>query len=189
MTNSEVRKAAKQSMLAGKTKQETFESLKESSQLPTEDLAKIIRSIPSLSARVKYRPLNLILVALLLFTALLKLMFGIPLLIVNDIKFLPLLIIMPVLNVLLLWGVATFRARFYNYVAVLTILGLMRSFGNIVETPPDPIMIIDLVIAAGLIGLSLFLNYKLFPRYMTVKERYQNSQGQDKVRDVIKFAD
>lgn len=53
----------------------------------------------------------------------------------------------------------------------------------------EPLILIDIVIAAIIIGLGFSLNSKLFPNYYTVKERYQDIQGQDRYRDVIRFED
>lgn len=187
MTKKEARKAAKQSILNGKTKQETFEELKGTSKLPTEDLAKIIQTIPSLKVREKYRTLNIILIVLLSLTVLFKMLAGIPIIIENGIKWFPVLFILPIINILLLVGVATYSPSSHKFVAIFTIIGLLRSLGDLIGKPFEPFMLIDLSIAAGLIGLGFYLNSKLCPDYLTVKERYQNNQGQDRMRNVIKF--
>lgn len=187
MTKRELRKAVKQSILDGKLKQEIFQELKDTSKNPPEDLAKIIQSIPSLTARQKYKILNSIFIGLLLLTILFKMMTGIPIVIKNGIKWLPILFVLPIINILLLIGVLTYSSNSHKWVAFFTILGLLRSFSDILGQPFVPLIIVDLTIAAGLIGLGFYLNYKLCPEYLTVKERYQNNQGQDKMRNVIKF--
>ncbi len=65
MTKKELRKLAKQSILDGNTQQETFEKLREISKLPGEDLANIIRFVPSLQTRKKYNTLNVVLIVIL----------------------------------------------------------------------------------------------------------------------------
>jgi hypothetical protein len=187
MTKKEARKAAKKSILDGKTKQETFETIKETSKLPTEDLAKIIQSIPSLKARQKYKTLNLVLIVLLSLTVLFKMLAGIPIIIENGIKWVPVLFILPIINILLLIGVYTYSPNSHKWVAIFTILGLLHSLSDILGQPFEPLILIDLTIAAGLIGLGFYLNSKLCPDYLIVKERYQNNQGQDRLRNVIKF--
>lgn len=189
MTKKEVRKAAKQSILECKTKQETFETLKATSKLPIEDLAKIIQTIPSLQARQKYKTQNMILIGLLSLTVLFKMMAGIPIIIENGIKWFPILLILPIINILLLIGVATYSQSIYKAVAFFTLFGLLRSLSDILGQPFEPLIIIDLSIAAGLIGLGFYLNSKLCPDYTIIKEKYQNNQGQDRLRNVIKFND
>ena len=189
MTKKEVRKAANQSILNGKTKQETFEELKTTSHRSEKDLAKIIQTIPSLRARKKYKVLNIILIVLLSLTILFKMMAGLPIIIENGIKWFPIVFLLPIINIWLLFGVITYRPHYHRMVAVFAILGLFQLFGNMVGEPFEPLIIIDFSIAAGLIGLGFYLNSKLFTNYLTVKERYQNNQGQTKLRDVIKFED
>jgi hypothetical protein len=188
-TKKEVRKFAKQSILEGKTKQDTFETLKVSSKMQTEELAKIIQAIPSIQARQKHKALNMILIGLLSLTVLLKMMAGIPIIIDNGIKWFPVLFILPIINILLLIGVVTYSQNSHKWVAIFTILGLLRSLSDILGQPFEPLILIDLTIAAGLIGLGFYLNAKLCPNYSTTKERYQNNQGQERLRNVIKFND
>ena len=187
MTKRELRKSVKRSILDGKSKQEVFQELKETSKLPTEDLAKIIQSIPSLNARQKYKTLNIILIVLLSLTVLFKMIAGFPIILENGIKWLPILFLLPIINILLLVGVVTYYPNSHKWVAIFTILSLLRSLSVIFGQPFEPFIIIDLVIAAGLIGLGFYLNSKLSPEYLTVKELYQNRQGQDRLRNVIKF--
>ena len=192
MTNKEIRKAAKQSILSGKSKQETFEALKGTSYHSVqsiEKMAKIIRNIPSLQARKKYKSLNVVLIVLLSLTVLFKMMSGIPIIIENGIKWFPILFILPIINILLLVGVATYSSGSHKGVALFTFLGLFQLIGNIVGEKFEPLILIDFAIAAGLIGLGLYLNSKLFPDYLTVKERYQDNAGKNRIRDVIKFED
>ena len=189
MTKKEVTKSAKQSILEGKTKQETFESLKTSSKLSAEELAKIIQPIPSLQARQKYKTLQMILIGLLLLTILIKMTAGIPIVIQNGIRWLPVLFVFPIINILLLIGVANYMQSSHKFVAIFTLLSLVRSTNEFLGQPLDIFMIIDLILIAGLIGLGFYLNAKLCPDYSIKKERYQNNQGQDRLRNVIQFND
>lgn len=189
MTIKEAKKAALQIILEGKTKQETFETLKVTSKLPYEELADIIEPIPSLSARNKYKRLNTILVMLLSFTVLIKIIAGVPLLIENGIEWFPVLFLLPIINVIILRGVLKFEVGIHKYAAIWTIIGILNSLKDIIDKPFEPLMIIDFGIYGGIIGLGFYLNNKLCPDYLTVKEHYQNNQGQDKMRKVIKFED
>lgn len=187
MTKKEARKAARVSSLMGKTKQEILETLKETSKLPAEVLAKIIQSIPTLAARQKYKAPNIFLIILLSITILFKIIAVIPIIIETGIRGILLIFILPLINILLLWGVATFNLRSHRLVAILTIIGLISSFKVIASEPFEPLMLIDFAIAAGLIILGFYLDSKLCRPYLIVRERYQNDQGQDKLRNVIKF--
>lgn len=189
MTKRQIRKEAKQHILSGKTKQETFDHLKGIGKLPIEDLAKIIKSIPTLQAREEYKILNIILISLLALTVLAKMLTGIPIVIENGLKWLPILFIIPIVNIILLIGVATYWGESHKWVAILTILGLLRTLGSMLGQPFDPLILVDLSIAAGLIGLGFYLHSKLYTAYKIVKEPYQNSRGENRLRNVIRFED
>lgn len=186
MTKKEIKDIARKNILDGKTKQETFNILNETSELPIEDLAKIVESIPSLQARKKYRLLNIILILILSITVLLKLLLGLPLLIENGIKFLPVFLILPIINMFLLWGVITFKAGSHKFVAILTILGVLRSLNKLIHNV-DISMLIDITIALSLIGLGFYLNSVFYKGYTIDSEYYEDSDGQNKKKNIITF--
>ena len=189
MTKKAVKKEVKRLILEGKTKQEAYDELKGISKMKAEDLAKIVQSVPSLNARDKYRSLNIVLIGLLSLTVALKMLSGLPIVIEKGIAWFPVLLFLPLINIILLIGVSTYNQSSYKFVAILAILGLFRLLRDLLSSSFDTFIIIDVVFAAGLIGLGFYLGSKLFPNYTTVKERYQNSQGQDRMRNVIKFED
>jgi len=189
MTKKEVKNVAKQSIFDGKTKQETFDDLERTSELSPEKLAKIIQKIPTIQARKKYKVLNIILIVLLSLTVLFKMMAGIPIIVANGIKWIPILFLLPIINVLLLIGVATYSPNSHKLVALFTFLGVLQYVGNIFGEPFNPLILIDLAIFAGLIILGLYLNYNLCPDYSSNEECYQDSRGEYHLRTVIKFDD
>jgi len=189
MTKKELKKAIKQSILSGKTKQETFENFKEESQLSYEEIAKIVDLYPTLQAREKYKPLNIILIALLSLTILFKILVGVLFIIVNGITWLPVLFIFPIINILFLIAIATYSHDSHKWLAIFTILALFREIPNMLGEAFGPLTLIDLAIYAGLIGLGFYLNSKFYPNYLTVKERYTDNQGEMRMRNVVKFED
>jgi len=189
MTKKEVRKVANQSILNGKTKQEIFEELKETSYRSEIDLAKIIRKITSLQAKKRYKALNITFIVLFSLTILSLMLAGISIIINNEIMRLPIIIIWLTIYIVLLIGVTRYNPKSYWWIAMCTILGLIRFLGVMLIEPFKPLSLIDLAIHIGVIWLGLYLHSKLFPAYLTVTERYQNSQGQVKLRNVIKFED
>jgi hypothetical protein len=112
---------------------------------------------------------------------------GVSIILVNGIKWFPVLFLLPIINIFLLIGVASYRPNYHKFVTIFTILGLFQLIGNIWGEQFEPLILIDLTIGAGLIGLGFYLNLKLFPDYSIVKEHYQDSQGKHNVRDAIKF--
>ena len=194
MTKKSVKKIANQSILIGKSKQETFEELRETCSLSEKELAKIIQKIPSVEAKKKYKILHLTLKIILILTILLKMRMGILLIIDEEIQsihqIILILLILPLINILLLIGVAKYRPSSFKLVAIFMIIGLyqyMRS--GIVFEEEGALIFIDLAIHVVLFVLGLHLYSKFFPKYLTVKEIHQDSQGEVEYRNVIKFED
>ena len=194
MTKKEVRKVVNQRIFIGKTKQEIFDELKDISKLSTKDLAKIIQKTPSLKAKKKYKTSYIVLKIMLVLTIIFKLKMGIQIIIEDEIKnvfqIILILSIIPIINTLLLIGVSKYRPNSFKLAAIFTFLGLyqyMRS--GIVFEEVGAIIFLDLFIHLGIIVLALHLDYKFFPKYLTNKELYHNTQGEEKVRQVIKFVE
>ncbi len=181
-----IRKTAEQQVLSGQSRQQVYEELRPSSGLPDEDLANIIRYIPSLEARKRHQAAQTALIGLLVLTVLLKLLAAFGLVLMNGDKMLPWVLLMPAVNMVLAIGVAMHRGAAYKAVAVLTIIGLLQSTARIFSSPLWAILL-ELVLAAALIGLSLFLLKRMVPDHTTVKERYINANGQERLRNVIRF--
>lgn len=187
MTLKEAAKIARKQIAEGKTRQETFDTLMAANKLPSVEFATIIQGIPSLQAREKYKTANVILMTLIILTIVFKLIAGIFLVMQNGLMTLPIMLILPLLNIYLLWGVLNFRPGAHRLVAIFTILGIVRSLQQVIGQAFDPILLLDFAIAAGLIGLGFYLNNKLHPAYKTVRESYLNSEGYELDRYVIKF--
>jgi hypothetical protein len=183
----EAAKIARKQIAEGKTRQETFDTLMADHKLPSVEFATIIQGIPSLQSREKYKTANGILMTLIILTIVFKLIAGIFLVMENGLMTLPILLILPLLNIYLLWGVLNFRPGAHRVVAIFTILGIVRSLQQVIGQAFDPILLLDFAIAAGLIGLGFYLNTKLHPAYKTVRESYLNSEGYELDRYVIKF--
>jgi hypothetical protein len=132
----------------------------------------------------KYKVLNSVLISLLLLTVAFKVIFDISMTIQNGLKWSPVILIFPLINIVLLWGVATYEVKAYKSVAILTGLGVINTLGR---QTFQPIMFVDIAIAAALIGLGLYLKFKLTPGYTVVNETYTNDQGKVKARAKIKF--
>jgi hypothetical protein len=194
MTKNEVRIAVKNSILNGKTKQETFEGLRDTSKISAKDLANIIRNTPTIKAREHYKTLHIVLKVILLFTILIKLRMGILIIIEGEIQdifqIILVLFVISIINILLLIGVSRYRPNSFKLVAIFTIIGLYQYMqSGIVFEEEGALIFMDLGIHVGFFLLGLHLHSKFFPKYLTIKEPYQNSQGENEFRQVINFED
>jgi len=182
MTVEEIKKYANQGFLDGKTKQEIFDELKEKNLRTEAGLAKIIRRIPALRARKKYKPLNItlkVILGMVIFA-------GIVDIIMHGVAFFPLLFVIGYICCFV--GIIRYNAESYLGVALLTLGGLPQAFGRMFE-PFEPLGLGDFVLFILLMVFGVYLNLKFFPAYKTVKERYKNPQGQTKFKEIIKFVE
>ncbi|WP_107039132.1 hypothetical protein [Brumimicrobium mesophilum] len=186
MTKRQLRKAARIHVSNGLSKQETYDILKSENKISSDDLGRIVQTIASLNARIKFKIMNGNLMLIIVFTIILKILTliwnysdgesnwfqGISLL----------------MSILFLIGVA----RYYKgtYVAIMVIysiglVGVILSFDYNFEAYE----IVNLAIFIALILLSYLLNKKLFPNFTKEKQLYRNRFNQDRMRYLIKFED
>ena len=189
MTKKEVVKSIHQSIIAGKTKQETFDILKDSCEFPLRKLAYIIKSIPTLKAKQKCRKFNITLTILLTLTFWSKIVLGFVIVDENGIGWLPFILIVLIVSLYLLIGVATYIPESHKLVGTINLIGLIVFFITRIGAPFNLLILFDEAITLLVIWIAFYLHLKLYPDYWVIKERYQNSQGQIKNRDSYKFID
>jgi len=189
MTEKELKKLAEQKIKEGKSRQDVYVELKEESNYKSEEIAKIVRFIPTLENRHKYKTAQTVLIIALGITILFKMLGGLSIVMVKGINWLPIIFLMPIINIVLTYGVVTYKGKYYRLVGIVTILGLLRSLQDINGLNFNLLTLIDLGVAGVLIGLGFYLNSKMASEYQTVKEKYTNKQGKDRLRDKIIFVD
>ena len=187
MTNKEIRKHATERIEEGKSRQEVFEELSETVKMAKDDLAKIIRFIPSLELRKKHKVAHVTLLILLGISVLFKMFAGIPLVIKNGINWLPIIFILPIINIILLYLIGNYRGENYKFVGIMGILGLTRSLQSLTEIASNPLIIVDFAFILLTIGLGFYLNSVMVPEFKTVKQKYTDENGKTKIRSRIKF--
>jgi hypothetical protein len=163
-----------------------FDELSASAGLDPEQLADIVRFIPSMEARKRFVAAQTALIGLLVFTIFLKVLAAINAWSEMGDAALPWVFLMPVVNIVLVIGVASHRGLSYRMVLLFTVIGLLNSAAAIFSGPLWAILT-DLCLAAALIGLALFLQARLVPDHTLVKERYTNAQGQERLRNTYRF--
>ena len=129
MTKKAIQTQAKQKIKEGKSHQETFNELKLESKLDTKELAGIIRYIPTLKNRQKYRRPQTVLIAILCLTILFKLLPGFSIVVEKGWNFLPLLLIFPIINIILTYGIINYKGQYYRTIIIFSILSFLKNFG------------------------------------------------------------
>jgi hypothetical protein len=185
MTKRQLRKEARAMILSGHNRQQTFEELQTKAKNPQEEIATIVRFVPSLEARQKYKWAQSTLIILLVLSVFFKLMAALPDLIEASIGAFVALLFLPLINVVMLIGVVSHWGGTYRFVAYLALIGVTR----LISKPIDDmaILLAELFFAGTLASLGLLLHHKLVPDYVTIKEKYTNAQGQPRLRNRIVF--
>ena len=147
MTDKKIRKAAKRSILNGKTKQETFEELKGKSYKSAKKAANIIQTIPSLQARRKYKIEYITLIVFLSATILIIMKAVIPFIIEKGVWLLMIFLLPPLINLLV--GVITYNPNSYIWVTLLSFPWQAYLGNALVGDTFEPILLLYLIIATG----------------------------------------
>lgn len=157
MNTKAIREFTENKIQSGQSHQEILEELLPLSGKDKAQLVKILRSVPSLGARARYGAHNHLLMVLLAISALLKLWVGIVILQQTGAAFSPIVMLMPVVNLVLLWGVFKFSPGAHLVVGILSLLGLLRSIS---APEPDAAMFFEVGLLAVMALLSLYLHKK-----------------------------
>lgn len=189
MTKKEIRKIASTKLNEGKKRQQVLTEMAEETDVPVADIARILRYMPSRRTKKKYKLVNSLLLTILMLTVILKFIVGIPIVIQNGIQWLPVLLLIPLINIILCYEVATYKGYIYKWVAIYPVLPLLKLLPTLFTNGVDFFKTIDLVIVGLLIFLGLYLNKKFAADYKTKREYYINDLGQRRGRDVIFFND
>ena len=187
MTKKEIRRAARDMILAGSTRQQAFVAMQQQSTEPAEKVADLVRYIPTLEARRKYHTPWVALIVLMLLGVLVKVFLGYLVMLENGNAWWPALLLMPLVNVLLTVGVIQYRGETFRFITFLTVIGVLRGIGQHAAGGFGLDFLLDMLFAGVLIALSYYLNTRMVSAPKEVKERYTNAQGQDRLRNTLVF--
>ena len=190
MRRKELQKRAFKYINAEKSKQQTYEELKEMGGISQIAVANPVRNCPTVQSRQQYRNLILVFIFCLGLLILQMLYRGVTVIIENGFQWIDLgLLIRIGIHGILLWGVATFNGRSYKYMAIwLTISLVLLAVNGIADSFTLSILLYIIFVGAGTF-LGFYLYFKLCPKYLVSWEEFQNPQGKNEMRKVITFED
>lgn len=189
MTKKELKRIAVKKIGEGKSRQESLIEIKEETKETYADIANVLKNTPPNRTKQKYKILNILLLSVLILTIISKLVIGLPIVIEHGIKWFPALLLVPMINILLAYGVATYNGAIYRWVAIFAILTLLRSTPKYFNGDLDILKSIDLVVIGLLVFLGFYLKNKFSTDYETKREYYTNDTGEKRGRDIIYFKD
>jgi len=124
MTSTETRQKIENMITEGKTKHEVFVALG-----GTDDIARVVAATPDLESREKYKKLNKILVGIIIYYAVIKLIFGVAALVTSGAPkyLLPLTFLVPAAAIYIAYCIKKFYGEFYLVVALLGLAAFLKG--------------------------------------------------------------
>ena len=188
MKRSAVSKLINEQIQSGKTRQETFEELKEI-DYDKKKLRDLVRYTPTLDSREKYKMVNLTLAAILLIFGIIKVIVGVSMLEgIGAPVILLAILIFPLIDILFAVAVLRWRGRVYNGIMLLTGLGLMRSFKEF-----EGMNTLEIALGVGsavlVIGVAAYLSLKVVPSAKETKVKITLENGKEKLVTKLVFSD
>ena len=175
MSKQRVDKYAEKEVLNGKSHQEIFNHIASTSNFKVQEIAEIVRKIPTLEKRKQYQKLNTALLVILGLFVSDKILLSLVLLMEQESSITA--IILPVVSIFLFYGVFRFKRSVHLATGIFMIAGVLTSiiqFGK----QPDVFTIIGIIIP--LIGaiIAFYLNTKLVSDYKFNKELQESNPAQ-----------
>ncbi len=158
----EIQKSIEHKLNNGMARTQVLEELS-AAYFDQSTLAKMIAATADNETKAKYRTLNNILLGLLVVTIITKVLIAIDLLMVTSIYALPIILLLPLLNIYLAIGVSKYTGYLYRVISLLTFAGMLQMMEK--QEGDSMWLLIDLGIGAAILGLSFYLGNKMFPYY------------------------
>jgi hypothetical protein len=187
MTKHEVRKLARAKIDKGCTKQQAFIELRDLSDLPCKQVAKIVRLSPTKLSRQSYQNLNYVLMVIFAITVVLKMLY------INTITVGPIVrfftFIRPIIGMFILLGIDKYWMGCQRIAAMYTFTGTFTTINRIFDNQTSVTMYAYMTFAVITIILGLYLSSKLYPKYHFSTEKYVDNDGIELSKDVFIFKD
>lgn len=189
VTKKDIRKLVLHKIEEGKSQQEIFEEIKQEVRNPAREIAQQVRSIATLDKRNNYKTAHAVLVILLAIIVLFKVLTGVFVVIENGIRWTPMIIAYPFIYIIILYGVIKYRGFYFKFAAAFLLVGNLKPLLQLFTEGFKPMLVIDLIFAAVVVALCIYLSKKMFPDFKAIKEKYTNSNGQNRLKLKIIFSD
>lgn len=158
----------------GKTDQDIYNELSQQ-YYDKKSIALLITGTVTTENKKKYKRYNNILLGLLGLAVMFKLLAVFSLTIqTSQLWVLLLVLIVPFWTCYFIYEVSRYNAPIYRFCGLLTIVGFFQSIGNS-ESSED--ILINLFFTVAVVGLSLYLDSKMFPNY-SPKNLKKDSNGE-----------
>lgn len=188
MATSEKRKLIRSKIEAGASPQQVYDELHGPGNAADEQLADLVRYVPTLERRAEYRTAQLVLLALLAVVVAWKIGIELPAAARGRMVDMVYNSVWCVGYAVGFLGVFKYWRRAHTMVGVLAFLDLMqlRPNGGLAV---GGMVLAGVVLLGAVAVLGIYLQRKLTPAYITLKEPYVNADGQKRLKQVVRFGD
>lgn len=187
MATSEQRKLIRRKIEADASSQQVYDELHGQGNAADETLADLVRNVPTMERRAEYRTQQWALLSLLVLDLAWKLGVVLP---AEAQKGWPGVAFQSVFSAAILFaalGVAKYWRRAHAIAASFAFVQLAYLTGPATGSETMEIRMTVLFAAMAIVGWNL--QRKLTPDYITLKEPYVNSDGQKRLKRVVRFGD
>ena len=170
MKTREALKIIEQRIREGHSKKEVYEELLGKIQFKA-DLLQLIAMVPDQESRLKYKNLNLCLFSLLVFGAAVKIVAVTGSILSISIFLMPIVLLVPFLNIFFAFMVWNFRGHMYRILGLLGVAGLLKILSNFEAwssyTTIDWTLELLLNYIPGIliVVFAYYIGFKVFPYY------------------------
>lgn len=190
MKKKEIKTLAEQKIKEGKSRQETLEEIKlENPDAKTTEVTNIVRYIPTLVNREKYKKLNNTLLILIGISILLKIILGLEIVLTNGTKWIPMLVLIPLINIYFFYQVSKYNGGIYKALALITVLSFLRTISNSIKDGDYIALIFDSLFVISIVVIAMILDSRLCSNAEIVTEKFTTPTGEVKLRKKSKFID
>lgn len=187
MATTEQRKLIRSKIESGASPQQVYDELHGTGNAVDEELADMVRDVPTLERRADYRLQQWALLGLLALDVAWKLGVVLP---ADAQRGWPGVVFQSAFAAAILFaalGVAKYWRRAHSTAAVIAFVQLTYPIGPATDIGPKDVLMTVVFAAAALLGW--YLQRKLTPDYIILKEHYKNADDQARMRRVVRFGD
>lgn len=187
MKEREQRKRIRSKIEAGASPQQVYDELHGPYNAADEQLADLVRFVPTLAKRAEYRAAQWVLMGLLCFAVVWK--FGAVATAVagKDWPSVGYYSVFGIGYAVTLLAVAKYWRKAHSFAGFLAFMEIMRF--NEQRADAGGVSLPIILLFGVLAVLSLYLQRKLAPDYIKLKEQYRNAEGQARLRELVRFGD
>jgi hypothetical protein len=187
MTNREQRKLVRTRIEAGASPQQVYDELHGPGNAADEQLADLVRYVPTLERRAQYRTGQWVLLGLVCFVVAWKLSLVISAAVEKDWSSVVFHSALAAGYATALFAVAKYWRKAHSLAGILAFLEVMQVHDRPAHV--DGMNLLVILLLGVLAALSLYLQRKLTPDYIKLKEPYRNNEQQARLREVVRFGD